>query len=107
LKQLITDLLSEWGAYLDIHVYYETIYHFRGGEENVVQKVRIASGERTVGGQKVHVLNNEVAFKLTAILKDQPKYEEQLHKFLRFTRFKAVQWINFNRDRVTFKTVSL
>ncbi|MGH7491222.1 MAG: GxxExxY protein [bacterium] len=107
LKNLIVDLLSEWGAYLDIQLYYETICHFRGGEEIVVQKIRVASDERRIGGQKMHVLNNNVAFKISAILKDQHKYEEQLHKFLRFTPFKAIQWINFSRDHVAFKTVSL
>lgn len=86
LKQLIIDLLFEWGAYLSIDLYYETIIHFRGGEENVIQKIKVVNGKRTIGEQKVHMLNNDVAFKISAILKDQHKYEQQLHNLLRSTR---------------------
>jgi len=106
LKQLITELLFEWGAFLDVHLYYETTYHFRGGEENVVQNIKVTNGERTIGEQKAHLLNNNIAFRITAILKDQDKYEQQLYKFLCFTPFRAIQWINFNRDHITFKTLS-
>ncbi|MFQ5709519.1 MAG: GxxExxY protein [bacterium] len=107
LRQLLTDLLFEWGAFLNINLYYEAINHFRGGEQNVVQKIKVASGGRTIGKQKVHRLNHNVAFQISAILKDHHKYEEQLYKFLRFTPFKAIQWVNFNRDCITFKTLSL
>lgn len=106
LKQLLIALLLEWGAFLNINVYYEAINHFRGGEENVIQKIKVTNGKRIIGEQKVHLLNNNVTFKISAISKDQHKYEQQLHKSLRFTHFKAVQWINFNRDHITFKTIS-
>lgn len=107
LKHLLIDLLFEWGAFLNINLYYEVIGYFRGGEENVMQKIRVTSGGRTIGEQKVHMLNTNVSFQISAILKDQHKYEEQLYKFLRFTSFKAIQWVNFNRDHIIFKTISL
>ena len=106
LKQLLIDLLFEWGAFLNINLYYEAINHFRGGEEKVIQKIKVKSGKRTIGEQKVHLLNSNVAFKISAILKDQHKYEQQLHKFLCFTPFRAIQFINFKRDHITFKTIS-
>jgi len=105
LKQLLVDLLAEWGAFLDIHLYYDAINHFRGGEENVVKTITALNGERTIGDQKTHLLNDGVAFKITAIIKDQHKHEEQLCKFIRFTSLKAIQWINFNRDYIIFKTI--
>lgn len=52
-------------------------------------------------------INNNVAFKISAILKDQSKYEQQLQKIVLFTPLKAIQWINFNREQITFKTISL
>ena len=107
LKQLIVDLLFEWGAYLDIHLYYEVIEHFRGGKENVIKKIKVINSQRIIGEQKIHFLNNDVAFKISSILKNQDKYEEQLHKFLRFTTLRAMQWINFNRDHIIFKTICL
>jgi GxxExxY protein len=45
LKQLITDLLLEWGAFLDIHLYYEAITHF-SGEENVKKKATNGENNR-------------------------------------------------------------
>jgi GxxExxY protein len=105
LKNLTTEMLFEWGAFLDIELYYQAINHFWGGEENVVRKTKVVSSGRTIGEQKVHALNDNVAFRITAILKDHQKYEQQLEKFLRFTTLTALQWINFNRDHITFKTI--
>lgn len=106
LKQLFVDLLFEWGTFLDINLYYEAVNYFRGGEEKVVQKINVINGTRTIGKQKVHLLNNFIAFKISSILKHQHKYEQQLHKFLCFTHLKAIQWINIKRDHISFKTIS-
>ena len=106
LKQLVRELLSEWGAYLNIHLFYEAIYHFRGGEENVIKKIKVSNGNRIVGKQKAHLLNDYVAFKISAIIKNQQKYEKQLQKIIQFTNLKAIQWINFKRDHIIFKTIT-
>lgn len=67
LKQLLTCLLHEWGAFLDINLFYEAIYHFRGGKENVVKEIRAMNGSRFLGPEKACSLNSEIAFDISSI----------------------------------------
>ena len=55
--------------------------------------------------QKAHLLNSGVAFKISAVTKNGSFYEQHLRKFIGHTPLKAIQWINFNRNKVVFKTI--
>lgn len=105
LKQLVVSLLNEWGAFLDTTLFYDAIEHFRGGEENVVKKIEVNDGTHVLGAQKVHMINPEVAFKISSMTKDENYYEHHLRKFIHYASLKAIQWINFNHDRIMFKTI--
>lgn len=106
LKQLVMNLLSEWGAFLDTTLFYDAINHFHGGEDNVVKMIEARDGNRIIGKQKVHLINHEVAFNISSMTKDEQYYEHNLRKFLSHVSLKAIQWINFNHDLITFKTIS-
>jgi GxxExxY protein len=105
LKQLMMDLLNEWGAFLEVTLFYDAVAHFRGGEENVLKKIEVVNGSRVLGTQKAHLINSEIAFKITSMTKDEKYYEHHLSRFVQHTRLKAIQWINFHHDRIVFKTV--
>jgi len=105
LKQLMIDLINEWGTHLDFHLFYEAIYHFRGGKENVVQQIEIKHKSNVLGLQKVHLLNSEIGFRISSITKGRIFYEKDLQRFINLTSLKAIHWINFNHDRITFKTI--
>ncbi|MGH7596622.1 MAG: GxxExxY protein [bacterium] len=106
LKQTMTSLLKEWGAFLDIALFYDAIIHFRGGEENVVKKITVSDGTHESGEQKMHLLNPETAFKISALTKEEKHLEHHLRRFLHYTPLRAIQWINFNHDRIVFRTLS-
>jgi len=99
-------LLSEWGAFLDIQLYYDAISHFRGGEEQVIKRIEIVKDSRVLGTQRVHLLNHEVAFKVSAATKTKSFYEQHLRRFLNHTSLKAIQWINFEHNKIVFSTIS-
>lgn len=105
LRKLLTGLLNEWGAFLDINLFYEAIYHFRGREENVVKEIKVMNGSHFLGMQKVHLLNSETAFNISSITKAEASFEEHLRRFLHYASLKAMQWINFCHDRILFKTI--
>ncbi len=105
LKQLMFNLLTEWGAFLDTGLFYDAIYHFRGGEEHVVKETNVMNGSRLLGRQKVHLLNRGTALKISSMTKEVKYYEQHLFRFLQYTELRAIQWINFNHDRIEFKTV--
>jgi hypothetical protein len=105
LKMRIIELLKDWGAYLEISLFYEAIYHFRGGEDQVIKDIEVVRNETKLGNQKVHLLNPNVAFKLTAITKGIENYGRHLSRFIRLTHLNAIQWINFNHQVISFKTI--
>ena len=105
LKQLMENLLTEWGAFLDTNLFYSAVTHFKGGKENLIQRIKIMNDSRILGTQKVHLLNSEIAFKISAVTNDAYFYEEHLKKFLNHTSIKAIQWINFNIGKIIFKTI--
>ncbi len=105
LKKLVVSLLKEWGAFLDTSLFYDAIEHFRGGKENVVKKIEVTDGARVLGTQQVHLINSETGFKVSSFVKNDKYYENHLRRFVRYTSLKAIQWINFQYDRIVFKTI--
>lgn len=105
LAETVKSLVNEWGVFLEVSLFYEAIAHFRGGEDNVLTKIKVMDGSRVLGEQKVHTLSSDIAFKITSLTSDDKYYEVQLYHFMRHTLLKAVHWINFNHDKVIFKTL--
>lgn len=58
-----------------------------------------------VSRQKVHLLNDETAFKLTAIGQDLETMESHIRRLLQHTTLRAVQWVNLYQYDVTFTTL--
>lgn len=105
LKSLLIELLRDWGAYLETTLFYEAIYHFRGGEDRVIKDIEIVLNETKLGNQKVHLVNSSTAFKITAITKGLEGYQQHLNRFIRLTNLNALQWINFSHHIISFKTI--
>lgn len=105
LKALIVELMMDWGAYLETSLFYEAIYHFRGGEDQVVKDIDVVLNETKLGNQKVHLLNPNTAFKLTAITKGIESYRQHLRRFICHTNLNAIQWINCNHHVISFETI--
>ena len=66
---------------------------------------KIYQNELAYRCQKTHLLNSNVAFKITTVTKDEKSNENHLRRFIRYTSLKAIHWINFDHDRVIFKTI--
>jgi len=104
-KRMFKLLLDEWGVFLDVNLFYDTIAHFRGDEGNIVKELQVRDGARILGKQKVHMLNSNIAFKISSVTRDKRYYENDLCRLLRYTPLKAIHWINFNHDNVALKTI--
>lgn len=105
LRQLVPELVADWGAFLEIGLYREALTHFLGGEERVVQRVPFRRDGHPLGNQHCHLIAPDVAFRVTAF-KDQLTYAEQdLQRFLAHADLRAIQWINFDRHNIQMKTL--
>lgn len=106
LKSLILELVTDWGGFLDVQLFYEAVVHFLGGESEVVKQVEIRRGTRMLGTQRAHLIDDAVAFRISAVTKDNSFYEQHLRRFLQHTPLQTIQWINFNHHVLTFKTIT-
>ena len=106
LKQLMIELISEWGVFLDTILFYDAVRFFSGGDESVLRRIEVFNDSRFLGTQMVHLLNPEIALNISAVSKGVVFYKQHLLKFLSHTSLKAIQWINFNHAEVQFITIT-
>ncbi len=103
--QLFVALLEDWGAFLDFALYTEAITHFFGGESAVSRMVPLNREGVALGNQRMHLLNAESAFRVTAMTKGSAQFENQLNSLLRLTPIKNLYWINLNHHQIEFVTL--
>ncbi|NIA31191.1 MAG: GxxExxY protein [Actinobacteria bacterium] len=105
LKKMLLGLLSDWGAFLEVTLFYDALTYFLGGEDEVLKSIEVCNSMHHIGAQKVHLLSSDVAFKITSITKNEQYYEKHLYRFIQYTSLKAIEWINMNHDKILFKTI--
>ena len=106
LKDRIIALLRDWGAFLEVGLYREAVTHFLGGPDCVIKPVPIYSGKRVLGRQRMHLLNDECAFTITAVTGNQAPIQQHQTRLLEHTPLKHIQWINLNHHQIEFSTIS-
>lgn len=106
LQQITRQLLKEWGACLDTVLYRDAIVHFLGGGDRIDREVTIYSHQIAIGVQRMKLLSDEIAFSITAATRDIESVREHQYRLLQHTKLRALQWINFNRNIVTFHTIT-
>jgi GxxExxY protein len=100
------EILSDWGAFLDVNLYREALVYFLGGPALVHQMVEVFSGSRCIGVQPMNLLNQSSAFAVTSKTKDVGAMRDHLERLLHHTRLGCIQWINLNHHFVEFTTLS-
>lgn len=105
-RDWITDMLRDWGTGLELPLYHQAIVHLLGGEASVSHLLPLRNGNAELGNQRFHLMEDGIAFRLTAFTTPTRAYEDQIRKLLRLSSLKALHWINLAHHKVTFTTVS-
>ena len=105
LYDIIHQLLKEWGAYLDPLLYRDALTHFLGGDDCVVREINIDSAGELVGTQKMHLVDDDIAFSVLASTHRPALVLEHQRRFLKHTPLRAIQWINLNHQQIEFRTI--
>ncbi len=100
LREIVRDLLNDWGAFLDINLYREAIIHFLGGEEQLLSSVDFSVDGRFVGHQKIHLLDGSTCLHVSSTIRHRESYQKQLSRMLEHTALKQIQWVNFDRSEI-------
>ncbi len=103
--EIVHELLSDWGAFLDLDLYKEAVIYFLGGAEKVIQPIDILKNSRVIGQQRICKLNENEAFHLSVLTKNLKSYEKNIMRMLNHTKLDAIQWVNFNKRDIIFKTI--
>lgn len=106
-QELLVTLLRDWGTYLELELYAEAVTHFFGGPERVVLDVDVTSNGIIVGTQKLRLLNETTAFKLTSLSHDLESYESHLRRLLLHTQLRRMLWVNVTLEEVAFFCVEV
>ena len=99
---LACNLISDWGSRLDPALYSEALLALLTQARET--RTEIVSGERIVGTKQVNLVEPGMAFKITTSKKPDP-LRIQFQKFVNHTNLTALQWINLNRNHISFITL--
>ena len=105
IREFVTELLADWGGFLELSLYADALTHFLGGEVTVVQKVPLSRNGISLGNQRLHLAAPEIAFRLTALTHDSEPYECQLRSLLNHSPLRMLHWINLAHHRIDLITL--
>jgi hypothetical protein len=105
-RKLLTNLLEDWGAFLDFNLYTEGVTHCLGGESDIIHSVPLSRNGIPLGNQRMHLLNADTAFKITGMTNGVAAFEKQLNSLLGLTPLKTLLWVNLNHHNIEFVTLT-
>jgi len=106
LRELLLELLQDWGAFLEVTLYRDAVIHFLGGPAQVIRHVKIHSLDRLIGEQAIQLLTADTAFAFTALTANHEAMRDHQIRFLKHTSLRFMQWVNFNHDQIEFTTLT-
>jgi len=106
LPDLLECLLEDWGGFLSIGLYREALSSILSKGDGLGGNVNIVDGNRIIGTQRELVLSPDVVLVLTGYSKGIDSIRKQLIRLLKSCSAEAIQWINFNRHKVTLSTLT-
>jgi hypothetical protein len=105
LKNLLLDIIEDWGVCLDINAYREALLHFTTGSASGLLPVPIISHGRIVGTQKMCLVDSDRAWHLSAVKSNLVSHERHIRRLLMHTGLNRLLWINLNQKDILFKTI--
>lgn len=105
LRDILSALLSDWGAFLDVNLYREALLHFTDGPASSTKPVDIEVNGRIVGTQQMCLLCDGTAWHISTVRQPLGAYETHLLRLLRHTPLQRMHWINLDQRTVTLKTL--
>jgi hypothetical protein len=107
-RQMILELVTDWGTALDQSLYTQAVVHCSGGEEAVLRQVPMALELVSLGNQRFQLLSPESAFRITTFQGGlHPSHLIQFRKLLAPSPLKTFHCINIDRHQIQFRSISL
>lgn len=104
LRRYITELIADWGAFLDVQLYREAIQQQLDCGRLSETVVPLIWNGRRIGQQAVNLLTPDSMWTITAT-KSPLTMRTHYERFLTLTNLDRLHWINLNRSLVQFVTL--
>jgi GxxExxY protein len=109
LREVLLDLIYDWGAGLDLSLFEEAVTHFLGGEANCLTRIPVTGTGGVIAEQRMRLVAQDAAFKFTAFAPDSTSHQKFLthaKRLLNNTPLTFIQWVNIHQTQITFNTIS-
>jgi GxxExxY protein len=104
-RDLLIDLLRDWGTGLELLLYQQAIVNLLGGDERVAIVLPMTRNGISLGNQRFLLSDPQSAFRLTAFSGDFSPYKSHLERLLRHSPLAFIHWVNIDLETVTFTTI--
>jgi GxxExxY protein len=105
-KQLICELVEDWGTSLSVSLYREAVVSLLGGSESVEVNLPMTRDRIQLANQRFQLVSDEEAFHITALAKPDPGYESHLARLLCLSPLKQLHWVNIEHHRLRFVSLA-
>jgi len=103
-RELVADLLRDWGGYLSPHLYAEAIGALIGtGREPV--RIEMVVEDRTIGRVSLRLLDARTALEVSSVTTNPRAHERHLRRLLTHTHLETIEWVNLSHHDVHFRTI--
>ena len=106
-RQLVGELVVDWGTGLDQSFYTQAAVHCLGGEEVVTQQVPMQLDGVPLGNQRFNLVDAHTAFRITTFQDELgARHQQQLRKLVAPSPLKTLHWVNIARHHLTFQSIA-
>ncbi len=105
LRQVLFELLADWGAGLEISLYRAALLALVPAPEGGLLPVDIVINGTCRGSKPLCLLDAGTAWHISSLPKPTKPYQTHLTRLLQQTRLQTLHWINLHHSTITLKTI--
>jgi GxxExxY protein len=102
---LVRELIDDWGTGLNASLYRRAILQCLSDESIAERMLPMRSGERPIGNQRFHLLDQETALGVTTFPDPHDANIEDFRKLLTASPLSQLHWLNITHRQVSLCTV--
>jgi GxxExxY protein len=105
IKEILRQLLDDWGTHLSLEIYRQALAHFCCQQELSEQPLDIKTRSGHTGNIYLHRIDRGTFLYLTSNASHLPDHEKHLRKILEMTNQSGAQWIHFDKTHICLRTI--
>ncbi len=105
MRDFLSAILDDWGAFLQISLYRDAIAHFFSGAGCAKKRIPVFDNQHKVGQHEVCLIADDTCLAMTAVKSSTETMQNHLQRFLCHTNLSCLQWVNFNNHEIRLQTI--